>query len=521
MAELADRVLAYDRVAANRRRTRLLVAFLCVLLVPFLSGLTAWVYPWFEIPVVLALGGEAGLEKYGWRIIVIGLVLATLAVMLIGIGVVLAALWRYGAQLVLRRADARPWPEGFEPRVTRALENLSLAAGVPAPALVFIDAPEPNALAVGRDPDAATVAVTRGLVELLDRREMEGVLAHELSHVANEDTRLNTSLAALVAAVAWPTTLVFRLFRSRWLPVRVFGGFLALVEVQILMFTGAVLLALLGLGRGDMLFDRAFFDEWLGEGGRWLYWWSLHATFAPFYILFGAPLVAFWVRSAVSRQRELLADADAVLLTRDPEGLALALTKIGAARGDLHSAESIAHVFIADPRRAGNLLHWFFPTHPAVDERVELLLQMGSGASRESIAEAWQAGARHRQRREAAEVESKRRRGLRRAPQVPDDSWVNAPPAGAGVPAEGVAAGAGAASPASSGSVPVYTKPDGWSTVLVHLERPAPVRVTGQSYGNFLLVDLPDGRQGWVSRLAPLDALASGRTETETTEVER
>ena len=511
MAELADRVLAYDRVAINRRRTRLLVALLCVLLVPFLSGLTVWVYPWIEIPLVLAFGNETLLERHGWMVMIGGLLLTTVIVTLVGIGIVLATLWRYGTRFVLRRADARPWPAGFEPRVARALENLSLAAGVQAPALVLIEAPEPNALAVGRRPDEATVAVTRGLVELLDRREIEGVLAHELSHVANEDTRLNTSLAALVAAVAWPATLVFRLLRSRRLPVRVFGGLLALVGFQVLLFSGGFLLALLGLAKGGMLFDRAFFDEWAGEWGRWLYWWSLHATFSPFYILFGAPLVAFWVRSAVSRQRELLADADAVLLTRDPEGLALALTKIGAARGELRSAESIAHVFIADPRKTGNLLHWFFPTHPAVDERVDLLLRMGSSASREAVDEAWQAGARHRAEREAVEAT--------REPRSDAEAPVGAKLAGASPRDE--ASGTGIVTNVTPGSVPVYTEPDGWSKVVAHLEPNADLRVTGRLSGNFLLIDLPDGRQGWVSRLARLDALAPDRGRNETTEVER
>ena len=520
MAELAQRVLAWNRVAANRRNTRLLLALLALLLVPFLSGLTVWVYPWFEIPAVLYFGrhlDEASISPAQWiGFFVIGLTAAAVLVVVGGVLLVLFLVWRFGARRVLRSLGAQPWPAERYPGIRRLVENLCLGVGLPAPQLRFIDSAVPNALAVGRTPADATIAVSRGLVELLDEREVAGVLAHEISHVANEDTRLSTIVAAIVASVAWPITAWLRLLRARWTAVRVFGLFVGLGVAQVVLATLAMLAFLLAQGPGA--FDLGGI---LGDGApantqapasphvpmpRWvtvgLYAWSLHATTAPFYILVVAPAIAFMVRRAVSRQREFLADADAVVLTRDPEGLALALTKIGAAHGTLRSAESIAHLFIAPPRPSDRWFDRLFPTHPAIESRVDVLARMGAGLDRAEVAKALEAGQRHQQA-QAAEEGGRSAKALRGGrPRYPGIETVPAETADAGDanPASGTATTRAQAVP----GIPVYERPDGWSAVLAQLDVGTEVARSGAAVGEFLEITLPDGRSGWVARTAPL-----------------
>jgi Zn-dependent protease with chaperone function len=129
-----------------------------------------------------------------------------------------------------------------------------------------------------------------------------------------------------------------------------------------------------------------------------MWWWAAHATLVPVYALCVAPVVALFVRQAVSRQREFLADADAVRLTRDPEGLALALVKIGAARGEpLRVGEGSVHLYIVDPTGSRSLLHRVFPSHPRLEDRIELLAKMGSGMPQASLDAAVAAGRQLRQ----------------------------------------------------------------------------------------------------------------------------
>jgi hypothetical protein len=214
---------------------------------------------------------------------------------------------------------------------------------------------------------------------------------------------------------------------------------------------------------------------------------------APLYIVFVGPAVALTLRRALARQRELLADGEAVLLTRDPEGLALALTKIGAATGELRGADIIAHLFIVDP--FGNhpgLLGRLFPTHPPVAARIALLSREGPGIDPANLARATEAGTRYR-----ASI----------APRVPP-----APPAprpAAQAPASRAAkpetrTQAAEASRAEA-LVPLYEAADGWSRVIARLPTDTMLtRVDEVTCGNFIKVQAPDGQVGYLSTTAPM-----------------
>lgn len=227
-----------------------------------------------------------------------------------------------GAKEITRNAYFDLW---------NAVENLSITAGLPMPKVYVIDDPAPNAFATGRDKNHAAVAVTTGLLGMMERNELEGVIAHELSHIGNKDILLQTVVVILVGFV---TLLADFFIRSTF-----WGG-----------------------GR-----DR---DE-KGSG---------------FIIIVGiilsilAPLFAQLIQLAISRKREFLADASGALLTRYPEGLALALEKISSYKGGMRTANrATAHMFIANPfgpagfkGKAATL----FMTHPPVEQRIKALREM-------------------------------------------------------------------------------------------------------------------------------------------------
>src|SRR5262245_48863153 len=122
-------------------------------------------------------------------------------------------IWRYGTRMLLRAAHAKPVGIGEETALIRLVENLCIGAGLPMPRVYVVESPAPNAFATGRDPQTASLVVTRGLLTLLDRRELQGVIAHELSHIGNHDTRLSTTLAALVTTLCLPIRIVTAPFR--------------------------------------------------------------------------------------------------------------------------------------------------------------------------------------------------------------------------------------------------------------------------------------------------------------------
>lgn len=206
-------------------------------------------------------------------------------------------------------------------------ENLSIAAGLPMPKLYVIDDPAPNAFATGRNKEHAAVAVTTGLLERLDRSELEGVVAHELSHIGNRDTLLMTVVVVLVGFIAMLSDLFLR---SQW-----FGGGRDRDNKagNILMLVG-ILLAIL------------------------------------------SPIIATLIKLAISRRREFLADASGALLTRYPEGLASALEKISSYGGPIQRvSNATAHLFISNPFGSGaRSISKLFMTHPPVEERIKALL---------------------------------------------------------------------------------------------------------------------------------------------------
>ncbi len=230
-------------------------------------------------------------------------------------------------RIVLAVSGARPAGEKEYRELHAIVENLSITAGLPVPRVFIIDDPAPNAFATGRDPEHAVVAVTTGLLSLLERTELEGVVAHELSHIGNRDMLVSTVAVVLV-------------------------GFVTLLS--------------------DMFLRASFFGG--GRDNR------AHAIVALAGILLAilAPLVALLIQLAVSRKREFLADASGVLLTRYPEGLAAALRKIGAAARPLRRANhATAHLFLANPFGPGGaagFVNKLFMTHPPIEERVRALL---------------------------------------------------------------------------------------------------------------------------------------------------
>ena len=211
------------------------------------------------------------------------------------------------------------------------VENLSIAAGLPMPKVYVVDDPAPNAFATGRDKNHAVVCATTGLLAILDKSELEGVIAHELSHIGNRDMLVSTVVVVLV-------------------------GFVSIV--------GDVFLRSLMWGGARRSDDRD------GNAGG-----ILMIIGIVFAIL--APVIGTLMQLAISRRREYLADASGALLTRYPEGLANALRKIGQYAQPLkHQSNTIAHIYLADPT-AGKKVSWvsnLFATHPPIAERIKALL---------------------------------------------------------------------------------------------------------------------------------------------------
>ncbi|MDO8471122.1 MAG: M48 family metalloprotease [bacterium] len=228
--------------------------------------------------------------------------------------------------LALHKAKPVTRQEYFD--LWNATENLSITAGLPMPRLYIIDDQAPNAFATGRDKKHAVVCVTMGLLKILDKNELEGVIAHELSHIGNRDMLLSTVVVVMVGFVA--------LLSDFFLRSQVLGG-----NRDRNNNVGAVLLVV-GLALAIL-----------------------------------TPIAATLIRLAISRKREFLADATGALLTRYPEGLASALRKISATSVPMRTANNAtAHLFIANPFGAKSTtgFHKLFMTHPPVEERIKALV---------------------------------------------------------------------------------------------------------------------------------------------------
>lgn len=236
----------------------------------------------------------------------------------------------WGDRMVLAMSGAKPANRKQHFDFYTVAENLAIAAGLPKPKLYVIDDTAMNAFATGRDPAHAVVCATTGLLTKLERRELEGVIAHELSHVKNFDTRLMAVVAVLVGTVAF---LADMFLRNLW-----WGGHR----------------------------DR---DEDRGAGQIMLVVGIVLAIITP--------IVATLIQLAVSRRREFLADASAANLTRYPEGLALALEKLGSDREVLEAAtNATAHLYVVNPFKGKQFAAWFsglFNTHPPIKDRIKVL----------------------------------------------------------------------------------------------------------------------------------------------------
>lgn len=292
----------YEAVERNIRGTRLLIGAFVL--------------------VVVALGYVLGRA----------LELGPLAVV---VAAVLAAAGAWGSyyhsdRLILSVSRAREAPREQYPYLYNTIEGLAIAAGIPPPRVYLIDDTAPNAFATGRDPAHAAIAVTTGLVEKLDRLELEGVLAHEMSHIKNYDIRLATLVSIL---------------------------------------TGVVVLAS-DIFQRSMLWGRRRGHRGRGGGGLMVLVGLVLAILAP--------LFAQLMRLAISRNREYLADASGAMLTRYPEGLASALEKISADPEPLEVAsKATAHLYIVNPLREwGGRVNALFDTHPPIEERIRRLRDM-------------------------------------------------------------------------------------------------------------------------------------------------
>jgi len=286
----------YSAIAANKRRTWLIMALFIVIL-----GALGWI-----------IGNLYGRPSFLYLAFIVG-------------GVYALIQYFAAAKLALAMNGAKEITKKQEPRLYRTVENLTIATGLPMPKIYIIDDPAPNAFATGRDPQHAVVAVTAGLLNIMDDNELEAVLAHELGHIKNYDIRVMMIVFGLVSAI----------------------GFIA---------------------------DMLSYSLWFRNDNR--------DSSSPFIMVLAilaailAPIVAALVQLAVSRRREYLADSTGALTTRYPEGLIRALEKIrdhGSTMKRQNTAT--AHFFFANPLK-GKSLTQLFSTHPPIEDRIARLRNM-------------------------------------------------------------------------------------------------------------------------------------------------
>jgi heat shock protein HtpX len=300
----------YEQVAQNKRKTVLLIVGAVLLLgaVGYALGYLAW-------------SGPAGLVVA----VVIALVMSITS-------------YRYGDRIVLASTRARRVSHDEEPRLLNLVEGLAIAAGIPKPDVYVVPEQAPNAFATGRDPAHSSIAVTRGLLDMMDRVELEGVIGHEMAHVQDRDILVGTVVATLVGAVVLMSEFFLRFWWWGGLRGRrgndSNGG-----PVTLVLFAAGLVLVIL------------------------------------------APLAGQLIKFSVSRNREYLADAQGAMLTRYPPGLASALGKIGMSPTAMRSANNAtAHLWLSQPSRIQGeqmgRLEKLFSTHPPIAERIRRLEEM-------------------------------------------------------------------------------------------------------------------------------------------------
>ncbi|MBA3289018.1 MAG: M48 family metallopeptidase [Acidimicrobiia bacterium] len=300
----------FELIRANKRRSVALIAGFVV--------------------VAMAVGGAAGmLAGFGWIGVVIALGLAA--------AMAFASYWKADS-IALAVSRAKPADPEVYRRLHNIVEGLCIAGGLPKPRVYIVDDPAPNAFATGRDPKHAAIAVTTGLLEKLNRVELEGVIAHELSHIRNYDILVSTLAVTLVGTIAIVTDIAIRMM---WWN----GG-------------------------------RVRRDGDHGNSGNPL-------AILGFVLLIFAPIIARAMQATISRRRETLADVSACQLTRYPPGLISALEKLRDDTTVTHSASTAtAHLWIEQPMSGvgdeGRLrsFHRMFDTHPPLEERISLLREL-------------------------------------------------------------------------------------------------------------------------------------------------
>lgn len=294
----------YNQITANKRKSFLLIAIF--------------------VGIIIALGWLFDQYTGSYNGVMVAIAISFLM-----------SLFSYysGDKMALWTAGAKPIKKEDHPYVWRLIENLCITAGLSLPKVYLISDPAPNAFATGRDPQHASLALTTGIIERLENEELEGVIAHELSHIKNYDIRLMMIVIVLVGTIA---------FLADWLMRGFFWGQWGQREerrsgLEAILLVAGVILALL------------------------------------------SPLVAQLIQLAVSRRREFLADASGALLTRYPEGLARALEKISAYKNPMTRANNAtAHLYFANPfgQKAIRGLAKLFSTHPPIEERIKTLREM-------------------------------------------------------------------------------------------------------------------------------------------------
>jgi len=292
----------YNQITSNKRKSFLLI--------------------FLFISIILALGWFFGkLTDYG----IGGLILA----LIISFSMTLVSYYQ-GDKIVLATSGAKPIAKEDNPYIYRIVENLCITAGLPTPKIYVIPDPAMNAFACGRDGEHSSIALTSGIIEKLENEELEGVIAHELSHVKNLDIRLMTLVAILVGTIALLSNWMSRSFLWGNHRNEKKEGSLGAV----ILIVGLVLMIL-------------------------------------------SPIIAQLIQLAISRKREFLADASGALLTRYPEGLARALEKISTSAPLKTANNATAHLYISNP--FGQKVTWLtklFSTHPPVEERIKSLREM-------------------------------------------------------------------------------------------------------------------------------------------------
>jgi heat shock protein HtpX len=299
--------MVYSEIASNKRKTIFLMAFMLCLIVAIGYVFSLYLNEPGIVPVAVLFSVGMSLFSY-----------------------------YFSGSIVLGISGAREVRRTDDPELYRTVENLSIAAGLPTPKIYVIEDTAPNAFATGRDPKHAVVAITTGLRQKLTKQELEGVMAHELSHIGNYDIRIATIVVVLVGIVT--------LLADWMLRVSFHGG-----------------------RKRD------------GEGG-------LNGVIAIVAIVLAllSPIAATLMQLAISRKREYLADASAALLTRYPQGLTSALQKIAADHEPLEVAnKATAHLYIVNPlkehQEKGDQISWFaslFQTHPPIQDRIKKLGEM-------------------------------------------------------------------------------------------------------------------------------------------------